>query len=63
MPQPEPSSSLPPRPQPPDESECCHSDCALCVFTLYERRLERWEQALAEAEQALAEAEQAPPPA
>ena len=50
MPEPE----LPPRPEPPGEEECCHSDCALCVFTLYERRLERWQQALAERE--------APPP-
>ncbi|MDP3859927.1 MAG: oxidoreductase-like domain-containing protein [Stagnimonas sp.] len=49
-PAPEPEPPLPPRPQMPGEEECCHSDCALCVFTLYERRLERWEQAVAGAQ-------------
>ena len=33
---------LPPRPQPPRDSDCCGSDCPLCVFTLYE--LERWKE-------------------
>lgn len=43
-----PESAPAERPEPPGEAECCHSDCALCVFTLYERRLERWQQAQAE---------------
>lgn len=51
MPMPE-AQPLPPKPQPPGEDECCRSDCALCVFTLYERQLERWEQVVAEADSA-----------
>ena len=40
------STSFPlPRPELPGEEDCCHSDCPSCVFTLYERELERWEQA------------------
>lgn len=35
---------LPPRPLPPRDSDCCGSDCPLCVFTLYERELERWQE-------------------
>jgi hypothetical protein len=38
---------LPPRPIPPRDSDCCGSDCVLCVFTLYERELERWEAEVA----------------
>ena len=34
---------LPPRPEPPGEDDCCHSDCPVCVFDLYERALERWQ--------------------
>lgn len=34
---------LPPKPQPPDPSECCNSGCEPCVFELYEDALERWE--------------------
>jgi hypothetical protein len=36
--------ALPPRPQPPRDSDCCGSDCTLCVFTLYDRELEAWRQ-------------------
>lgn len=32
----------PPRPLAPSDSDCCRSDCPNCVFTLYERELERW---------------------
>lgn len=35
---------LPPRPQPPREEDCCRSDCINCVFNLYERELERWQE-------------------
>ena len=35
---------LPPRPQPPRDSDCCRSDCPICVFDLYERELERWKE-------------------
>ena len=38
---------LPPRPQPPDPSECCNSGCDPCVFTLYEDALDRWEERVA----------------
>ena len=34
-----------PRPELPGEEDCCHSDCPNCVFSLYERALERWEEA------------------
>jgi hypothetical protein len=39
---------LPPRPQPPRDSDCCRSDCPNCVFNLYDRELERWEQQVAQ---------------
>ncbi len=35
---------LPPRPQPPRDSDCCRSDCPVCVFHLYDRELERWQE-------------------
>jgi hypothetical protein len=38
---------LPPKPQPPRDEDCCRSDCPNCVFTLYERELERWEERVA----------------
>jgi hypothetical protein len=50
MPNPDPASEedLPPRPQPPRDSDCCRSDCPVCVFTLYERDLERWQEQVEE---------------
>lgn len=39
---------LPPRPQRPRDEDCCGNDCPNCVFTLYERELERWEEAVAQ---------------
>ncbi|HWY23338.1 MAG TPA: oxidoreductase-like domain-containing protein [Nevskia sp.] len=39
---------LPPRPQPPRDSDCCRSDCPICVFDLYERELERWREQVEE---------------
>ena len=39
---------LPPQPQRPRDEDCCGNDCPNCVFTLYERQLERWEEAVAE---------------
>jgi hypothetical protein len=36
--------ALPPRPQRPRDEDCCGNDCPLCVFTLYDRELERWEE-------------------
>ena len=38
----EPTRPPPPRPLAPSDSDCCRSDCPNCVFTLYERELERW---------------------
>ena len=46
---------LPPRPIRPGDGDCCGNDCPLCVFTLYERELERW-QAQVEAQLAQREA-------
>lgn len=40
--------SLPPKPALPSPEECCQSDCPNCVFTIYERELERWEDQVAE---------------
>lgn len=37
-------ADLPPKPQPPRDSDCCRSDCPVCVFDLYERELERWRE-------------------
>jgi hypothetical protein len=42
------AGGLPPKPQPPRDEDCCRSDCPNCVFTLYERDLERWEALVAE---------------
>jgi hypothetical protein len=39
---------LPPRPQPPADSDCCRGGCQLCVFDLYERDLERWQERVEE---------------
>ena len=39
---------LPPRPQPPRDEDCCRGGCLLCVFDLYERDLERWEERVAQ---------------
>lgn len=43
----EPIRPPPPRPLPPSDSDCCRSDCPNCVFTLYERELERWTEQMA----------------
>ena len=38
----------PPKPQPPLQSDCCGSDCAPhCVFDIYDRDLERWQEEFA----------------
>lgn len=29
-------------PEPPDDSECCHSGCSPCVFDFYQEDLERY---------------------
>jgi hypothetical protein len=42
------SESLPPKPVVPRDEDCCRNDCPNCVFTLYERDLERWKEAVAE---------------
>lgn len=39
---------LPPKPRPPRDSDCCRSDCPVCVFDLYDRELERWREAVEE---------------
>ncbi|TJY64682.1 hypothetical protein E4T66_00060 [Sinimarinibacterium sp. CAU 1509] len=38
---------LPPRPEPPDPSDCCMSGCLRCVYDLYDLNLERWEEQVA----------------
>ncbi|KAK7867273.1 hypothetical protein R5R35_000254 [Gryllus longicercus] len=35
---------LPPRPERPDDSDCCKNDCEMCIFTLYENKLAEWEK-------------------
>ena len=50
---------LPPRPQPPRDSDCCRSDCPNCVFNLYDRELERWQE---QVERIRAERERLKPP-
>lgn len=37
-------AALPPRPVAPEQGECCQGDCgSSCVFAVYERDLERWQ--------------------
>ena len=38
-----PPDGLPPRPIAPSDEDCCRSDCANCVFNLYDRALEAWQ--------------------
>lgn len=40
---PEDGPRLPPRPQPPDPSECCNNSCDPCVFEVWEDAVDRWE--------------------
>lgn len=35
---------LPPKPEPPDDGECCGRGCERCVWVYYEEALDRWEQ-------------------
>lgn len=35
-------SPLPPKPQPPQDYDCCGGGCADCELRIYERELERW---------------------
>ena len=46
--QPNEHAVLPAKPTRPLDSDCCGNDCTLCVFTQYERELERWEEAVAQ---------------
>lgn len=36
--------SLPTKPEPPADSDCCGSGCIPCVFDIYEQELKIWEQ-------------------
>lgn len=36
--------TLPPKPRPPADSDCCNSDCALCVKDIYTQELKIWQQ-------------------
>ena len=45
--EPDGDEKLPPQPQRPRDEDCCGNDCPNCVLTLYERQLERWEDAVA----------------
>ena len=46
---------LPLRPLPPRDEDCCRSDCPMCVFNLYDRELERWQEQVAAIQAARAE--------
>jgi|KBSSwiStaDraftv2_1062776.scaffolds.fasta_scaffold25220_2 hypothetical protein len=48
---------LPPRPEPPRPEDCCGSDCAQCVYVLYDMELAKWER---EVERILADAAKSP---
>ena len=52
---------LPPRPIPPRDEDCCRSDCPMCVFNLYDRELERWQEQVAAIVAARAEREKRKP--
>lgn len=36
------ADALPPKPEPPLDSDCCGNGCEVCVWTLHEEALERW---------------------
>lgn len=57
-----PADELPPRPQPPRDEDCCRGGCLLCVFDLYQRDLERWQQQVDEILRRRAAAGQSPQP-
>ena len=38
------SPALPPEPRPPAESDCCNSDCTLCVKDIYQQEVKIWQQ-------------------
>jgi cytochrome-b5 reductase len=38
----DPRAPLPPKPQPPDASECCGNGCDPCVHDVYGERLAEW---------------------
>jgi hypothetical protein len=43
----DPRLALPPRPEPPDPSECCGNGCNPCVHDLYGEQLAEWERRVA----------------
>lgn len=38
---------LPPKPKEPDPAECCGRNCDPCIYTYYERALEKWKKKIA----------------
>jgi hypothetical protein len=40
----EPLQPLPPRPQPPQNYDCCGGGCADCELRIYQRELARWKK-------------------
>jgi len=38
--------TLPPKPEAPEDGDCCGNDCERCVFTCYAEELRRWQQAV-----------------
>jgi hypothetical protein len=40
----------PPRPEPPDPSDCCGGGCVRCVFDVYDEQLAEWREACARIE-------------
>lgn len=40
------STTLPPKPEPPNPQDCCESGCTRCVYTVYDEELQRWREAV-----------------
>lgn len=43
------STTLPPKPEPPNPQDCCESGCTRCVYTVYDEELQRWKDAVKQA--------------
>jgi cytochrome-b5 reductase len=41
------ATRLPPKPEPPNSSDCCGGGCQRCVLDVYEERLAEWREAVA----------------
>jgi hypothetical protein len=43
----DPRAAPPPKPEPPDPSDCCGNGCDPCVHDLYGEKLAEWERRVA----------------